>query len=79
MSDSPHQLIADVAQVLLRTNGAALCVRRALDAALAPGQLTVVGGPLEVGDCHPYTAAIFHMLTHGPSYRTVNWPAGGAR
>ncbi|MFJ8151237.1 NUDIX domain-containing protein [Streptomyces sp. NPDC094468] len=50
MSDSPHQLIADVAQVLLHTNGAALCVRRALDAALAPGQLTVVGGHLEVGE-----------------------------
>ncbi|MER7194851.1 NUDIX hydrolase [Streptomyces flaveolus] len=30
-------------------------------------------------DCHPYTATIFHMLTHGPSYRAINWPAGGAR
>ncbi len=31
-------------------------------------------------DCHPYTAAIFHMLTHGPSYRGLNWPTpGGAR
>ncbi|MFF6801943.1 NUDIX domain-containing protein [Streptomyces sp. NPDC012616] len=155
MSASPHQLIADVAQVLLRTNGAALCVRRALDAALAPGQLTVVGGHLEVGepldhaarreameevgvlitaeqqefcglihhhgsdggldritavfvaqswmgepynaephqheglfwvpmerpspDCRPYTATTFHMLTHGPSYRAINWPAGGTR
>jgi 8-oxo-dGTP pyrophosphatase MutT (NUDIX family) len=23
-------------------------------------------------DCHPCTAAIFHMLTHGPSYRALN-------
>lgn len=29
-------------------------------------------------DCHPYTATIFHMLTHGPSYRATNWSAGGA-
>ncbi|MFJ7947242.1 NUDIX domain-containing protein [Streptomyces sp. NPDC096354] len=155
MSDTPHLLIADVAQILLRANGAALCVRRKPDADLAPGQLTVVGGHLkpdepldraarreakeETGvhisadqqefcglvhhheppgrdritavfvtqswtgepynaepqkheglfwvpmeksppDCHPYTAAIFHMLTHGPSYRALNWPRpGGAR
>ncbi|MGW1756400.1 NUDIX domain-containing protein [Streptomyces mirabilis] len=120
MSDSPHLLIADVAQVLLRANGAALCVLRKPDAVLAPGQLTVVGGHLEAGEgmdritavfvaqswtgephnaepdkheglfwvpmekpppaCHPYTAAIFHMLTHGPSYRALNWPtSGGAR
>ncbi|MFB6961395.1 NUDIX domain-containing protein [Streptomyces sp. NPDC056309] len=155
MSEEPHLLIADVAQVLLRSNGAALCVRRKANAALAPGQLTVVGGHLEAGepldhaarreaeeetgvhlsadqqefcglihhhdpgggadritavfvaqswtgepynaepdkheglfwvpmerpslDCHPYTATIFHMLTHGPSYRATNSPAGGAR
>ena len=144
MSAEPHLLIADVAQVLLRSHGAAL----------APGQLTVVGGHLESGepldyaarreakeetgvlinaeqqefcglihhepasgldritavfvarswrgepynaepdkheglfwvpterpspDCHPYTAAIFHMLTNGSSYRATDWPAGGAR
>ncbi|WP_420036122.1 NUDIX domain-containing protein [Streptomyces sp. cg28] len=155
MSDAPHLLIADVAQVLLRPNGAALCVRRRPDAELAPGQLTVVGGHLEPGepldhaarreaqeeagvivsadqqefcglihhhdpargrdrvtavfvaqtwqgephnaepdkheglfwvqmerpspDCHPYTTTIFHMLTHGPSFRATNWPTGGAR
>ncbi|MEU5898748.1 NUDIX domain-containing protein [Streptomyces venezuelae] len=155
MKHTPHLLIADVAQVLLRSNGSALCVRRKADAPLAPGQLTIVGGHLETGepldhaarreareeagvlisadqqefcglihhhapdgeadritavfvtqswtgepynaepdtheglfwvhmekpspDCHPYTATIFHMLTHGPSYRAVNWPAGGAR
>ncbi|MER5996256.1 NUDIX domain-containing protein [Streptomyces viridosporus] len=155
MSAEPHLLIADVAQVLLRSHGAALCVRRKPDAALAPGQLTVVGGHLESGepldyaarreakeetgvlinaeqqefcglihhhesgsglgritavfvarswtgepynaepdkheglfwvpmerpapDCHPYTAAIFHMLTNGSSYRATDWPAGGAR
>ncbi|WP_447035456.1 NUDIX domain-containing protein [Streptomyces sp. DSM 118878] len=155
MNKAPHLLIADVAQVLLRPNGAALCVRRKPDADLAPGQLTVVGGHLEAGepldhaarrevkeevgvlvsadrqefcglihhhdpdrgldritavfvaqswsgepynaepdkheglfwvsierpspDCHLYTATIFHMLTHGPSYRATNWPAGGAR
>ncbi|MGW2850518.1 NUDIX domain-containing protein [Streptomyces sp. NPDC001215] len=155
MSEAPHLLVADVAQILLRANGAALCVRRRPDAALAPGQLTVVGGHLEAGepldraerreakeeagvhisaqqqefgglvhhhdpegmdritavfvaqswtgephnaepdrheglfwvpmekpppDCHPYTVAIFHMLTHGPSYRALNWPtSGGAR
>ncbi|WP_327669446.1 MULTISPECIES: NUDIX domain-containing protein [unclassified Streptomyces] len=154
MSDAPHLLIADVAQVLLQPSGAALCVRRKPDAALAPGQLTVVGGHLQAGepldhaarreakeeagvhlsaeqqefcglihhhdadggldrvtavfvaqswtgepynaepdkheglfwvslerpspDCHPYTATIFHMLTHGPSYRATNWSAGGA-
>ncbi|MGW7069443.1 NUDIX domain-containing protein [Streptomyces sp. NPDC054855] len=153
MSDVPHLLIADVAQILLRSNGAALCVRRKPDAALAPGQLAVIGGHLEAGepldhaarreaeeetgvlinaeqqefcglihhhdpgggldrltavfvaqswrgepynaepdkheglfwvpiekptaDCHSYTVAIFHMLTHGPSYRALNWPAQG--
>ncbi|WP_413804648.1 NUDIX domain-containing protein [Streptomyces sp. OE57] len=50
MSNAPHLLIADVVQVLLRANGAALCVRRKPDAALAPGQLTVVGGHLEAGE-----------------------------
>ncbi|MEH0447436.1 NUDIX domain-containing protein [Streptomyces sp. B21-102] len=153
MSDAPHLLIADVAQVLLRASGAALCVRRRPDTALAPGQLTVVGGHLEAGetldhtarreaeeetgvrisgehqefcglvhhhvagdgpdritavfvaqswvgephnaepdkheglfwvsmekpspDCHSYTTAIFQMLTHGPSYRALNWPTQG--
>ncbi|MEU9287850.1 NUDIX domain-containing protein [Streptomyces sp. NPDC048275] len=28
-------------------------------------------------DCHPYSAAIFQMLTHGPSYRALNWPTQG--
>ncbi|MBT3152496.1 NUDIX domain-containing protein [Streptomyces sp. CHD11] len=155
MSESPHLPIADVAQVLLRSNGTALCVRRNPGTALAPGQLTVVGGHLEADepldhaarreakeetgillsaeqqefcglihhhdpgdgldrvtavfvaqswtgapynaepdkheglfwvpmqrpspDCHPYTATIFHLLTHGPCYRAINWPAGGAR
>ncbi|MFD6437220.1 NUDIX domain-containing protein [Streptomyces venezuelae] len=155
MSEKPHLLIADVAQVLLRPNGAVLCVLRNAGAALAPGQLTVVGGHLQAGepldhaarreaqeeagvvisaeqhefcglvhhhgadggldritavfvaqswtgepynaepdkheglfwvsmekpspDCHPYTVTIFHMLTHGPSYRATNWPAGGDR
>jgi 8-oxo-dGTP pyrophosphatase MutT (NUDIX family) len=152
LSKSPHPLIADVAQILLRANGAVLCVRRKPNTDLAPGQLTVVGGHLEAGepldraarreakeetgvhisadqqefgglvhdhepggtdritavfvtqswtdaphnaepdkheglfwvpmekpppDCHPYTAAIFHMLTHGPSYRALNWPTSG--
>ncbi|MET8571906.1 NUDIX domain-containing protein [Streptomyces sp. NPDC004783] len=157
MSEESHLLIADVAQVLLRPDGAALRVHRKADAALAPGQLTVVGGHLQAGEpldhaarreakkeagvlinakqqefcglihhhdadggldritavfvaqswtgepynaepgkherlfwvpmerpsptCHPYTVTIFHMLTHGPSYRATNcnWPAGGAR
>ncbi|MGW0999395.1 NUDIX domain-containing protein [Streptomyces sp. NPDC002523] len=155
MSEEPHLLIADVAQVLLRSNGATLCVRLEADAAVAPGQLSVVGGHLEAREpldhaarraakeeagvlisakqrefCglihhhdlgggldritavpvaqsrtgepynaesdkheglfwvpmerpspnrHPYTATIFHMLAHGPSYRATNWPAGGAR
>lgn len=155
MSDAADLLIAGVAQVLLRVNGAARCVRREPDAALAPGQLTVVGGHVKAGesldaaagreaeeeagirlsadqqefcglihhhepagtdrmtadfvsqswtgephnakpnkhvglfgmpvekplpDCHPCTAAIFHMLAHGPSYRALNWPtSGGAR
>ncbi|MFJ8886572.1 NUDIX domain-containing protein [Streptomyces sp. NPDC102402] len=56
MSDAPHLLNADVAQVLLRSNGAALCVRRRPDAALAPGQLTVVGCHLEVGEPLDYAA-----------------------
>ncbi|WP_432250268.1 NUDIX domain-containing protein [Streptomyces sanyensis] len=30
-------------------------------------------------DCRPSTATVFHMLTHGPSYRATNWSAGGAR
>ncbi|MFF4052990.1 NUDIX domain-containing protein [Streptomyces chartreusis] len=153
MSNAPHLLIADVAQVLLWANGATRCVRRTPDAVLAPGQLTVVGGHLQAGepldhaarreaeeeagvhinadqqefygivhhhepddgmnritavfvapswtgephnaepnrheglfwvpienppsDCHPYTIAIFRMLTHGPSYRALNWPAAG--
>lgn len=153
MSEAPHLLIADVAQVLLRANGAALRIRRKPDVTLAPGQLTVVGGHLEAGepvdhaarrdakeetgvrisveqqefcglihhhvpgdgpgritavfvaqswsgephnaepdkhdglfwapmekpspDCHPYTIAIYHMLTHGPSYRALNWPTQG--
>ncbi|WP_327358305.1 NUDIX domain-containing protein [Streptomyces sp. NBC_01304] len=50
MSMDPHLLIADVAQVLLRPSGAALCVRRKPDAELAPGQLTVVGGHLQAGE-----------------------------
>ncbi|MEH0468526.1 hypothetical protein QA943_06635 [Streptomyces sp. B21-097] len=28
-------------------------------------------------DCHSYTTAIFHMRTHGPSYRALNWPTQG--
>lgn len=158
---APHLLIVDVAQVLLRPDGAALCVRRRPDAALAPGQLTVLGGRLEAGepldhaarrealeeagvlvsadqqdfrglihhhapaggpdrvtaafvagswggephnaephqhqhqhqhhgpfwvpidrpspDYHPSTVTIFQTLIHGPSYRAVNRPAGGAR
>ncbi|MDF9868611.1 8-oxo-dGTP diphosphatase [Streptomyces pratensis] len=28
-------------------------------------------------DCHPYTTSIFHMTTHGPSYRALNWPTQG--
>ncbi|MEU8523613.1 NUDIX domain-containing protein [Streptomyces sp. NPDC048577] len=155
MSEAPHLLTADVAQVLLRSNGATLCVRRTADDVLAPGRLSVVGGHLEAGepldhaarreakeeagvrlsadqqefcglihhhdpgggtdritavfvaqswtgepynaepdqheglfwvsmerpspDCHPSTATVFHMLTHGPSYRATNWSAGGAR
>lgn len=154
MSEKSHVLIADVAQVLLRCNGAALCVHHKANAALAPGQLTVVGGHLQAGEpldhaarreaqeeagalvsaeqqefcglihhhdadggldritavfvaqswagepynaepdkheglfwvpmegpspgCHPYTVRIFQMLTHGPSYRAADWPAGGA-
>ncbi|MET7717817.1 NUDIX domain-containing protein [Streptomyces sp. NPDC005407] len=152
MSDEHHLLIADVTQVLLRAKGSALCVRRKPDAALAPRQLTVVGGHLHAGEpldhaarreaqeeagvrispvhqefcglvhhhapgsvdritavfvaqswtgephnaepdkhdglfwvsmekpppnCHPYTAAIFQMLTEGPSYRALNWPSSG--
>ncbi|MEU3145765.1 NUDIX hydrolase [Streptomyces sp. NPDC006999] len=50
VSESPHLLIADVAQVLLRSNGTALCVRRNPGTALAPGQLTVVGGHLEADE-----------------------------
>ncbi|MFE2971770.1 NUDIX domain-containing protein [Streptomyces sp. NPDC059340] len=155
MSRAPHPLIADVAQIRLRANGAVLCVRHKPNTNLTPGQLTVVGGHLEGSepldraarreakeetgvrinvdqqelgglvhhhepggtdritavfvtqswtgaphnaepdkheglfwaptekpppDCHPYTVAIFHILTHGPSYRALNWPtSGGAR
>lgn len=50
MSEAPHLLIADVAQVLLRPNGAALCVHRTADDARASGQLTVVGGHLAAGE-----------------------------
>ncbi|MEU1486949.1 NUDIX domain-containing protein [Streptomyces sp. NPDC005752] len=28
-------------------------------------------------DCHPYTTAIFHMITHGPSHRALNRPTPG--
>lgn len=28
-------------------------------------------------DCHPYTTSIFHMTTHGPSCRALNWPTQG--
>ncbi|MER6847676.1 NUDIX domain-containing protein [Streptomyces flaveolus] len=155
MSEKSHLLIADVAQVLLRPDGAALCGHHKADATLAPGQLTVVSGHLQAGepldhaarreakeeagalisaeqqefcglihhhdpgggldritavfvaqswtgepynaepdkherllwvpkerpspDCHPYTTTILHMLTHGPSHRAINSPAGGAR
>ncbi|MFJ3232685.1 NUDIX domain-containing protein [Streptomyces sp. NPDC086787] len=155
MSESRHLLHADVAQVLLRANGFALCVRRKHGSALAPGRLSVVGGRLRAGepldlaarreaeegtgvrvgpgeqefcgivhrhdpdgldritavfvaqswtgepynrephrhdglfwvsmekpppDCHPHTAAVFQLLTQGPSYRALDWPArGGAR
>lgn len=41
-----------------------------------PGPLVTEEPP---PDCHSYTAAIFRMLTHGPSYRALNWPTGGAR
>ncbi|MFD8515951.1 phosphotransferase [Streptomyces antimycoticus] len=41
-----------------------------------PGPLVTEKPP---PDCHPYKAAIFRMLTHGPSYRAPNWPTGGAR
>jgi 8-oxo-dGTP pyrophosphatase MutT (NUDIX family) len=47
ITDDPHLLTADVAQVLLRANGTALCVRRKPDAKHAPGQLTVVGGHIK--------------------------------
>ncbi|MFD7065197.1 NUDIX domain-containing protein [Streptomyces sp. NPDC059906] len=56
MSEKPHLLIANVAQVLLRSNGTALCVRHKADAALAPGQLTVVGGHLKAGEPLDHTA-----------------------
>ncbi|MFF4480890.1 phosphotransferase [Streptomyces melanosporofaciens] len=41
-----------------------------------PGPLVTEKPP---PDCHPYTVAIFRMLTHGPSHRALNWPTGGAR
>ncbi|MEU9092102.1 hypothetical protein [Streptomyces sp. NPDC048428] len=44
MTDERHLLIARAAQVLLRPNGSARCVRRQPDAPRTPGQLTVVGG-----------------------------------
>ncbi|MEE4495104.1 NUDIX domain-containing protein [Streptomyces sp. BE230] len=50
MTDEHHLLIAHVAQVLLRTNGSALCVRRQPDAALTPGQLTVIGGHVQADE-----------------------------
>ncbi|WP_435610837.1 NUDIX domain-containing protein [Streptomyces sp. C10-9-1] len=50
MSEAPHLLTADVARVLLRSDGAALCVRRTADDVLAPGRLTVVGGHREAGE-----------------------------
>ncbi|MEU2901049.1 hypothetical protein ACWC4E_33195 [Streptomyces sp. NPDC001273] len=40
---------------------------------VARGMLRSNGAAL----CH--TATIFHLLTHGPSYRATNRPAGGAR
>ncbi|WP_234381612.1 hypothetical protein [Streptomyces sp. NRRL S-1521] len=161
VKNAAHLLIVDVAQVPLRPDGAALCVRRRPDTALGPGQLTVLGGRLEAGepldhaarsagggggpvsadqqafrglihhhtptggpdrvtavfvarswggephnaeprqhqhqhqhqhegpfwvptgrpspDHPPYTVTIFQTLIHGPSYRAVNRPAGGAR
>lgn len=27
--------------------------------------------------CHSDTVAVFHMLTHGPSYRALNWTTSG--
>ncbi|MFI1293658.1 hypothetical protein ACH4VM_35370 [Streptomyces sp. NPDC020792] len=39
------------------------------------GRLTSVEKPPP--DYHPCTAAIFAMLTHGPSYRALNRPALG--
>ncbi|MEU8952749.1 NUDIX domain-containing protein [Streptomyces sp. NPDC048518] len=95
MTDSvrpPSPLIVDVAQVLLRHNGAALCVRRTSYAGPASGQLSVLGCHLRAGesldhaarrtaeeeaDCHPHTAHNFRMHTHGLSYRAPNWPAEG--
>ncbi|MEU3348297.1 hypothetical protein ABZ723_25535 [Streptomyces sp. NPDC006700] len=50
-----------------------------METVLAP--LTAVRQPLEKPPvCHPCTVAIFHTLTHGPSYRALDWPtSGGAR
>ncbi|MFF9486436.1 NUDIX hydrolase [Streptomyces sp. NPDC014676] len=132
MSEEPHLLITDAAQVLLRSNGAALCVRRTADAARreakkeagvvisaeqqescglmhhhepgsGPDRINTVsvtrswtGEPYNAEpdkheglfrvprerpslDCHPCTTTTFHMLTHGPSYRATDRPAGGAR
>ncbi|MFK4071341.1 hypothetical protein [Streptomyces sp. NPDC029674] len=40
------------------------------------GRLTTVVS--RSGDGLHLAYAIFHMLTHGPSYRATNWPAGGS-
>ncbi|MFJ2744806.1 NUDIX domain-containing protein [Streptomyces sp. NPDC087440] len=50
MDEASHLLAASVAQVLLRENGSALCVRQASDAVHAPGSLRLVGGPLRAGE-----------------------------
>ncbi|MFF0739421.1 NUDIX domain-containing protein [Streptomyces sp. NPDC004111] len=148
-ASAPHLLAAEVAQVLLRTNGFALCVRAKAGPAGGRGPLAVVGGLLRAGepldaaarrvtedvsgvrvgpaqqefcglahrrvpggsdlvtavfvaqswtgephnaepdaheglywvsmeepppDCHSHTAAVFRLLTQGPSYRALNWP-----
>ncbi|MFJ9815244.1 NUDIX domain-containing protein [Streptomyces sp. NPDC101151] len=51
MSEDRRRVPADVAQVLLRSSGFALCLRRRPAASLAPGRrLTVVGGHLKAGE-----------------------------
>ncbi|MEV7787092.1 hypothetical protein AB0O72_17135 [Streptomyces sp. NPDC088106] len=42
---------------------------------VARGMLRSNGAAL----CLCHTATIFHLLTHGPSYRATDRPAGGAR